>query len=152
MSRRPRKPSIADLLAAHRLGKIEPDGDEARQLLEQAEKHLASAASVLEDDPAGAYQLLYDAARKAVAADMVVHGYRTKDRPGAHAAVVLYAEEALRLSEAGDALANFDRMRRSRNRTEYGAIELPTSQVRTDLDHARAIVAAVRDRVGESAS
>jgi hypothetical protein len=141
------KPTIADLLAADRLGRLEADPEEAAQLVVQADRHLASAAKLVDDDPAGAYQLLYDAARKAVAGDMLAHGYRAKDRPGSHAAVVLYAEDALQSSVAGEALANFDRMRRSRNRTEYGAVELPPRQVCTDLQHAQAIVEAVKERL-----
>ena len=100
------------------------------------------------DDPAGAYQLLYDAARKATAADMLVFGYRAKsDRPGAHAAVVMYAEEALARDASADALANFDRMRRKRNRTEYGSAIVTRVELDADLDHAREIVRAVEGRL-----
>ena len=66
---------------------------------------------------------------------------------GAHAAVVLYAEDAFQSSGAGEALANFDGMRRSRNRTEYGAVELPPKQIRIDLEHAQRIVAVVKERL-----
>lgn len=115
--------SIAELLRDRRLERIDADRDEAQELLRHAETHLRSAEKLLEDDPAGAYQLLYDAARKAVAADMLAMGYRAKsDQPGAHATVVFYAEEALASVANSDALANFDRMRRNRNRTEYGAM------------------------------
>jgi hypothetical protein len=141
------KPTIADLLAADRLGRLAADPEEAAQLVGQAERHLTSAARLVDDDPAGAYQLLYDGARKAVAGDMIAHGYRAKDRPGAHAAIVLYAEDALQSSRTGEALANFDRMRRSHNRSEYGAVEFPPTQVRADLEHAQTIVAVVKERL-----
>jgi hypothetical protein len=145
---RRRRPSIADLLSQGPLERIAADCDEAREILSTAEKHLLSAERLLSDDPAGAYQLLYDAARKATSADMLANGYRAKsDRPGAHAAVVLYAEEALRTSGDPEALQNFDRMRRSRNRTEYGPLAVGRAQVETDLGHARSIVRAVSTRL-----
>jgi hypothetical protein len=79
---------------------------------------------------------------------MLAAGYRAKsDRPGAHAAVVLYAEEALAGEADADALASFDQMRRTRNRSEYGALSVSASQLQADLTHARAIVAAVRGRL-----
>jgi uncharacterized protein (UPF0332 family) len=143
-----KKPSIEDLLRDGRLEQIEPDRDEAHDLIEHAERHVASAERLIEDDPAGAYQLLYDAARKATAADMLANGYRPKsDRPGAHWAVVRYAEEALEDDTEPDALANFDRMRRTRNRTEYGALTLGRKQIEGDLEHARTIVRSVRARL-----
>jgi uncharacterized protein (UPF0332 family) len=144
------RPSIADLLAADRLEEIEPDDEEASELLGHAQAHLASAQRLVETDPAGAYQLLYDAARKAASADMLANGYRAKDRPGAHAAVVLYAEETF--SAQAEAVENFDRMRRNRNRTEYRALTLNKTQIEADLDHARAIVTTVQGRLGPPTS
>jgi uncharacterized protein (UPF0332 family) len=142
------RPTIADLLAADRLQPISPDVEEAQELLVHAERHLSSAEKLLTNDPAGAYQLLYDAARKAAAADMLAAGYRAKsDKPGAHAAVVSYAEEALAGHADAEAIANFDRMRRSRNRSEYGAIAIGQAQLEADLEHAREIVRAVQERV-----
>jgi hypothetical protein len=41
-------------------------------------------------------------------------------------------------------------MRRNRNRAEYGAVELPPAQVRADLEHAEAIVVAVKGRIRNS--
>src|SRR2546428_12203331 len=93
---RRRRPSIEDLVTTGRLVRIDADADEALEILASAERHLASAKKLQNDDPAGAYQLLYDAARKATTADMLANGYRAKsNQPGVHAAVALYAEEAL---------------------------------------------------------
>jgi hypothetical protein len=145
----PPRPSIAELVAADRLESIAADAREARDLLAHAENHLQSADRIAQSDPAGAYQLLYDAARKAVAADMTAAGYRVKsDRPGAHAAIVLYAEEALAGSADERALRRFDQMRRLRNRSEYVGLTVSPAQLSSDLRHAEAIVAAVRARVG----
>jgi hypothetical protein len=139
------------MVADGRLEVIAPDADEAGDLLAHAERHLESARRLLADDRAGAYQLLYDAARKAAAADMLVAGYRAKsDRPGAHAAVVLYAEEALAGDADDQALASFDQMRRTRNRSEYSSLNVGAAQLEADLEHARTIVSAVRARLDSS--
>lgn len=113
---RQRRPSIAELIADDRLQQIPADLDEARELVAHAEAHLTSSRAIAQLDPEGAYQLLYDAARKSVAADMLAAGLRARaDRPGAHTVVVSYAEEALVGDVDAESLANFDRMRRSRN-------------------------------------
>jgi len=142
------KESIADLLAQDRLERVSADAEEARDLLSHAETHLESARAIAASDPAGAYQLLYDAARKATAADIAMAGLRVKsDKPGAHVAVVRYAEESLAGVADADALESFDQMRRSRNRSEYGGVTVTEDQLKTDLAHAAAIVEAVRTRI-----
>jgi hypothetical protein len=143
-------PTIAELLASDRLEQIAPDTNEARVLIRHAEAHLESATKILADDPVGAYQLAYDAARKAVAADMTAHGYRAKsDRPGARAAVVGYAAEALAREADADSLLRFERMRRLRNRVEYGGVTPGRAQVEADLEQAKKIVRVVTARLGK---
>lgn len=65
---------------------------------------------------------------------------------------MLYAEEALASSRATEALQNFDQMRRSRHRTEYGAVDLPPAQVRADLANAEVIVDVVKERLAADAN
>jgi hypothetical protein len=143
------RPSIADLLAEGRLERVAADEREAKDLLEHAQRHLESALAIARSDPAGSYQLLYDATRKAIAADMAAAGVRTKsDRPGAHAAVVLYAEEALRGVLDAESLETLDQMRRLRNRSEYGGVSISAAQLETDHAYAVAIVRAVVARLG----
>jgi hypothetical protein len=141
--------TIAELLLERRLERVGVDRDEAQALLEHARSHLRSAAKILDDDAPGAYQLAYDAARKAVAAHMAANGYRAKsDRAGAHAAVVAYAEEALAGAAREESLRHFDRMRRVRNRIEYGGVTIGRAQVETDLAHAKEIVRAAAMSIG----
>jgi hypothetical protein len=143
-------PTIAELLGDGRLERIAADATEARDLVRHAHAHLRSAARIVGDDVVGAYQLAYDAARKAVAADMAANGYRAKsDRPGAHAAVVAYAAEALSGQADAESLIRFERMRRLRNRAEYGGATPGRSQVAVDLRHAENIVRTVNDRLGK---
>jgi hypothetical protein len=129
---------IAQLVAARRLERMPPDPEGALLRLEAARRHLESAALLVEADPDGAYALLYDAARKAVAAQMLAAGLRARNAPGAHEAIARYAAAAL----AGPAPGELDRMRRFRNRAEYGASHLSPAQAAHDLEHARGIVAA----------
>jgi hypothetical protein len=143
-----RSPTIEQLLAAERLETMRADVDEAWDLLVHAETHLQSARVIADSDHAGAYQLLYDAARKAVVADMAASGYRvTSDKPGADAAVVVYAEDALAGFAEQDSLLSFDQMRRTSNRSEHAGMTLSATQLAEDLGHAEAIVAAVRARL-----
>lgn len=113
-------------------------------MLEESHRHLLSADQVMELDPTGAYSLLYDAARKAVAAHMLASGYRaTSSRSGAHAAVIAYASAALRSQGFGELVRHFDRMRRTRHRAEYESAIIGSDQLADDLQKARQIVDAV---------
>lgn len=75
---------------------------------------------------------------------MVVSGYRaTKHKIGAHAAVVDYAEAVIGAAGYANQIGGFDRMRRTRNRSEYGLVIVGTEQLKNDLQRAKEIVAAV---------
>ncbi len=132
--------TIDELVARGRVERVEPDSRLALAMLAEANRHLTSAATIAAQDPNGAYHLLYDAARKAVWAHMLANGYRPTSAAGAHAAVAAYAVEALPLAAGAEQL---DRMRRTRNRSEYGSAYFSARVVDVDLAHARRIVAAV---------
>jgi hypothetical protein len=55
---------VDELLARGRLTRVTPNRDLAETLLAQARAHLTSGASVAESDAAGAFTLVYDAARR----------------------------------------------------------------------------------------
>jgi hypothetical protein len=131
--------TIEELLAGRRLERVAPDSAAARERLEGARRHLRSSELVAEQDPDAAYALLYDAARKAVAAHMLAAGLRARNAPGAHEATARYAA----LAVDDPASAELDRMRRFRNRIEYGATHFSRDQVAHDLERAQAIVDAV---------
>jgi hypothetical protein len=137
--------SIEALTRAGRIVGAEVDGVAALALLERAKRHLGTAERELDLDPDGAYSLLYDAARKAVTAHMLVSGWRVRSgRPGAHESVALYAEAALGTGAHGGDVRELDRMRRTRNRVEYGEWGgFGAAEIHADLRRARAIVAAV---------
>lgn len=103
--------------------------------------HLETADRRAADDPSGS-TLLYDAAPQGRRRPHAVDGLRATNRPGAHVAVVTYAEVELSAVLAAAHLAHLDRMRRTRNDAEYE--ERPVSErVRHDLAHARAMVQAI---------
>lgn len=145
-------PSVKALLAEGRIERVPADRDSAALTLEEAQRHLISAEQIMAHDPSGAYSLLYDAARKAVAAHMLAMGYRAaSSKPGAHAAVVAYAAAALRSKGFGVLVRHFDRMRRTRHRVEYESAIVGIQQLETDLVRARQIVDVVEQSLPASA-
>lgn len=133
---------VQELILEGRLDRVEPNPKQASRMLRSCTQHLETADQRASADPSGCYALLYDAARKAVAAHMLFHGLRPTSRPGAHAAVVIYAEAEL--TDIGEIhVANLDRMRRTRNDTEYEERPISESEVRNDLEHARALVQSI---------
>lgn len=139
-----RKPSLRTLLDEGRLEKIPADRESAMSMLEEGQRHLLSVEAIKDLDPTGAYSLLYDAARKAVAAHMLASGYRSApNRPGAHAAVVAYAAVALKDGRLADIVRGFDRMRRTRHRVEYESAIVGSQQIDADLNRAHSILELV---------
>lgn len=53
-----------------------PNRKHADRLIDGAERHLASAARLVTEDPAGAFALTYDASRKALTAVLANQGPR----------------------------------------------------------------------------
>ena len=85
---------------------------------------MASARRIADDDPAGAFQLLYDAARKALCAILENQGLRPTSR-GGHIAVLETVSAQLD-PPMGKVLRPFDRLRRQRNNAEYPRQDTPT--------------------------
>jgi hypothetical protein len=131
------------MLARGELERVPASHERAELLLAQAQQHLDSARTIAEPDPAGAYQLLYDAARKALAAVLENEGLRATSR-GGHIAV-REAVSAQLDPPLGGILRPFDRIRRRRNQAEYPSTEEPgfiADDVVRDLPKVREIVGA----------
>jgi hypothetical protein len=107
----------------------------------QARKDLASAKLLLDANPKRAYESLYDAARMALTAVLENEGLRPTSR-GGH--IAPYAAVSAQLDPPlGATLRPFDRMRRTRNRSEYPSFTTPdltADNVRADLPVAASIV------------
>jgi hypothetical protein len=120
---------------------VEADQATATQWLDDAERHLAAATKIADLDPSGAYVLAYDAARKSVAGALLMSGHRVLSRPGSHHALAQYADSLA--AETGEqALTRLDRLRRNRNRSEYGSRTFGKAEVQEAIDTAEAIRAA----------
>ena len=133
--------TIDRLIADGELQRVPPNREHADQLLAQARKDLTSAELLRESNPKRAYESLYDAARMALTAVLENQGLRTTTR-GGH--VAPFAAVAAQLDPPmGAVLRPFDRMRRTRNRSEYPSFTTPevtADNVTADLSSARAIV------------
>ena len=93
-----------------------------------------------EVDPVGSFQLAYDAARKSLAALLIVQGLRSTSG-GGHLAVYDAALAQFGRGAGRATIREFAWMRRLRNRSEYPAIDDP---VATDADAAAGRAAAER--------
>src|ERR671919_903407 len=126
---------IEQLLANGDLDRVQPSGDLSDRLLDEAAAHIATAQSAIDEDPTGALQIGYDAARKAAIALLAAQGIRgTTD--GGHRAIA--AAAAAQFDGTFDRL---ERMRRRRNAAEYPDVDTPEV---TDADARDAIDAAQR--------
>ena len=123
MTWQPGRDKIAELLAAAELEQVAADRRIAQLLLDDAGRHLATAAAALSSgDLSGAYQLAYDALRKSAASLLAVQGLRATSR-GGHIAI----QEAARaqFGSTVKAFRSFGRIRRARNNFEYPSAITP---------------------------
>jgi HEPN domain-containing protein len=132
---------LDDLIAKGLIEAVESDRLMAEQWISDARRHLEAAEAIQTLDPSGAYVLAYDAARKAVAAGLLMTGHRVRSRPGSHQALGQYAKVLAR--ETGKpALEQFDRLRRERNRSEYGSRSFGKAEVKEAIRSSGAILEA----------
>jgi hypothetical protein len=137
--------TIDGMIARRELEQVPASRSHAELLLAQAHRHLGSARAVIDTDPTGAYQLLYDAARKALNAVLENQGLRATSR-GGHIAV-FDAVSAQLDPPLGGILRPFDRLRRRRNQAEYPSAGQPTfsaEDVARDLPKVEEMVDAAR--------
>jgi hypothetical protein len=137
---------IERLIADGELERTTPSGEVAERLLADADAHIALASKGKEDDPAGALQLSYDAARKASAALLAVQGLRATTR-GGHIAVIDAVRAQFNDRGGMDAFGRLHALRRRRNRTEYPDLDSPgvnEDDASQALATARAVVDAAR--------
>lgn len=117
------KEEISDLLKSGYLVKIPANEEFAENSLQIAETHLKSVKMIISSDPTGAYQLAYDAARKAGAALLAMQGLRAKSE-SAHVTVA----EAVKAQFNGPdrpkaALGKLSQLKRLRTTAEYPSLE-----------------------------
>lgn len=113
--------TIKRLLAADSLQKVSASRQAATAFLDAAVKPLDSVRTLAEEDPDGAYTLLYDAARKSLAAILQAQGLRATSSGGHYAIQEAIAAQFTKPSQR-DAFRPFGRLRRTRNQIEYDEI------------------------------
>ena len=137
---------LDDLIAKRLIEPVEIDELTGPQWIEDARRHLQAAQAVESIDPAGAYILAYDTARKSVAAVLLMTGHRVTSRPGSRQALALFAK-TLAEDAHEPALAHVDRLRRNRNRSEYGSTTFASAEVKEAIQIAGAILDACSKRI-----
>jgi hypothetical protein len=140
--------AIERLLATGELERVQPSDTTVRRLLTTAAAHIDLARKGVDDDPDGAFQLGYDAARKSCAALLAVQGLRATS--GGHLAV----QEAIREQFAGPngvkVFERLGRLRRQRHATAYPDPDSPTvttDDARACLDLAAEMLRSSRQLV-----
>lgn len=131
--------TVDEMVKANLLERVADDPDGAASALDESRRHIASARAIADDDPNGAYQLAYDAARKAVMAHMRAQGVRVRKGEGAHAIAASYARVAIDMALG----KRLDGMRRRRNRSEYGSAYFDAADVLDAMEVADRLVTAV---------
>ena len=138
------RPAVDGMLDRGEIERVPASRDHADLLLGQANQHVRAARAIVSIDPTGAYQLLYDAARKALHAVLENQGLRATSR-GGHLAV-LDAVSAQLDPPLGAVLRPFDRLRRRRNQAEYPGADSPAisaDDVERDLPRVEGIIVAM---------
>jgi hypothetical protein len=141
MTWQPGHDRIEGLLAAGELDQVTPADSVASLMLEDAGRHLVTAAAAAETgDLAGAYQLAYDALRKSAASLLAVQGLRATSR-GGHVAV----QEAIvaQFGSTARVFRAFGRIRRARNSFEYPSTTTP-GPAHDDVSDAIAVATQTR--------
>lgn len=133
--------AVTALIRAQRIEQVPADLVGARARLARADNKLESARKIAAIDIEVAYVTMYDAARIAVTAHMLSIGYRIRAVARAHEAVGTYAEAMINTPSAFE----FQRMRRRRNKAEYDDVVIGQADLAADLDHAQAVIDAVRE-------
>ena len=146
---------IDRLITDGELERVAASDDVAARLIANAEAHVTLASRGIEDDPAGALQLSYDAARKASAALLAVQGLRATTR-GGHIAVIDAVRTQFNDRGGMEIFGRLHALRRRRNRTEYPDADTPgvdENDARQALHTAQEVIDAARrlldsDRLG----
>lgn len=133
--------TVDGLIATGRLTNVAANRELAEAYLVQAKQHVTSADAIATADPPGAFQLVYDAARKALAAILVNQGLRPRGH-GAHT-VLLEVVVAQLEPPRQEVFREFDWMRRTRNDTEYPEADKPIA----NNDDVRDALPVVREMI-----
>jgi hypothetical protein len=131
--------TVRSLLEAGELQQVQATAEDAAALLAVSRNHLRSAEAIVSSDPEGAFAILYDAARKCLAAVLLVQGLRATSK-GGHYAVQQAITAQFTKPPPRDAFRPFGRLRRTRNASEYGEYGNTEEDVTADLDSVQIMI------------
>ena len=137
---------VQRLIADGELEQVAPSAEVASRLVADAGAHVRLASKGTSDDPAGALQLSYDAARKAAAALLAIQGLRATTR-GGHIAVIDAVRAQFNDRGGMEAFGRLHAMRRRRNRSEYPDEHSPgvdEQDAQQALNTAQAVIDAAK--------
>lgn len=141
---------VEKLISDGEIERVVPSFELASRLIADASAHVVLASRGVEDDPSGALQLSYDAARKTAAALLAVQGLRSTTR-GGHIAVMDAVRAQFNDRGGMEVFGRLHRLRRRRHRTEYPDEESPginEDDARQALETARAVIDAAERLLG----
>ncbi len=142
MTWQPGHARVAELVDARELEQVTADPAVVQLLLDDAGRHLATAATACAaGDFSGGYQLAYDALRKSAASLLAAQGLRATSR-GGH--IALQEAVVAQFGTTVRAFRSFSRIRRARNAFEYPSTSAPGPSAE-DVSDAIAIATQVRD-------
>lgn len=132
------------LVSARRLDKVTPDAARAAAFLAAASERIGQLP--LLTSAVVAYDLAYDAAHDVGEALLAAHGYRTRNGAGQHEALGRFLRAVLDSPPGDRAARRFDRLRRARNKSHYGAIPVGAAEADQAKHAARELHAAALAR------
>jgi hypothetical protein len=124
---------------------VRPNFEAAAFLLEQAAGHIASAG-IEGVDPASAYILLYEGARKAIDAVLAAAGRRVTSGIGAHVKYLTEARSQLG-SDHATLVARVDAARQIRHDVSYRSRSVTQSEIEGVRAAARETLEVARTRI-----
>jgi hypothetical protein len=116
--------AILKLIAAGELELVQPNPIFAKRLIDDAKTHLNSAGAIANFDFSGAFQLGYDAARKACAALLAEQGLRSTQKDG-HVAVADAVRAQFNGPKGSPVFTKMHDLRRARASSEYPSDTTP---------------------------
>ncbi|MBI3429945.1 MAG: HEPN domain-containing protein [Actinobacteria bacterium] len=100
----------------------------AKRLCDEADRHLKAVQTIIEVDPSGAFQLAYDAARKACSALLAQQGLRATHING-HKAISDLMKDQFSNERKYKVLGKLNSLRRSRADSQYPSELTPSISV-----------------------
>lgn len=122
------KATVSRLLEEGSLEIVTANTNFAKRLCDEADRHLKAVQAIIEVDPSGAFQLAYDAARKACNALLTRQGLRATHING-HKAISDLMKDQFSNNREYRVLGKLNSLRRSRADSQYPSELTPSISI-----------------------